>query len=123
MNDRDGSLAAGGGSLDRNGAGKQNRTAIWALQMLHRGIYADQLAPFLMRFPIGSQLLVLQSEDFFRNEAATMEQLTSFLGVAPLDWNSIVKVKFNFEKGASVRASGADEARCASIRESRALIC
>ena len=71
MNDRDGSLAAGGGSLDRNGAGKQNRTAIWALQMLHRGIYADQLAPFLMRFPIGSQLLVLQSEDFFRNEAAT----------------------------------------------------
>ena len=78
--------------------------------MVQRGIYADQLAPFLTRFPVGSHLLVLRSEDFFQNEAATMAQLASFLGLVPIEWSAIVQVKFNFERGANVQATGVDDA-------------
>jgi hypothetical protein len=89
-----------------------NQTAIWALQMVHRSIYADQLVPFLARFPSPSQLLVLRSEDFFADEAATMARLCAFLGLAPHAWEAVVRVKYNFGKGTRVRASSADEARC-----------
>lgn len=50
---------------------------------LGHGIYADHLPRWLEAFP-PDQLLVLQSEGFYRNTSATLRQVTSFVGLS--DW-------------------------------------
>src|SRR5690606_20950764 len=47
-----------------------------------RGLYADQLARYLKYFD-RSQLLVLQSEAFFRNPQAGYDTVLRFIGLAP----------------------------------------
>jgi len=89
----------------------RNRTATWALQMLHRGIYADQLAPYLARFPVNEQLLILRSEDFFANEAGTMARLAAFLDLDTMDWTTVTHHKFNFARGQEIQQSDAEQQR------------
>lgn len=47
---------------------------------LTRGIYVDQVRTWFEHFP-ASQLLVLQSEDFFADMAGVMRQVDEFLGI------------------------------------------
>jgi hypothetical protein len=51
---------------------------------LSRGIYVDQLAAWLRVFP-REQLLIIRSEDFFEQPAATVGQVLEFLGLPPAD--------------------------------------
>ena len=45
---------------------------------LARGVYADQLREWMVHFPHG-QMLVLQSEDLYREPAATLGRVLEFL--------------------------------------------
>jgi hypothetical protein len=47
-----------------------------------RGLYAEQLERWLEHFP-EERVLVICSEDFFRNPAQVYSRLTSFLGISP----------------------------------------
>ncbi len=47
-----------------------------------RGLYADQLERWRAVFP-AEQLLVLRSEDLFRDPAATLDRVERFVGLAP----------------------------------------
>ncbi len=49
---------------------------------LTRGIYVDQLGRWFARFP-REQMLILKSEDFFADPAATERAVCEFLGVPP----------------------------------------
>jgi hypothetical protein len=49
---------------------------------LVRGIYVDQLERWLSLFP-REQMLILQSEDFFRDPASTEKAVCEFLGIPP----------------------------------------
>ena len=49
-----------------------------------RGLYAEQLQRYLDLFP-REQLLVLQSEDFFKRRQEVMHRTFRFLGVPPMD--------------------------------------
>src|SRR5437870_1455496 len=50
------------------------------LSYLRRGIYADQLQAWMGLFP-REQFLVLKSEDFYADPAATLKQVLAFLNV------------------------------------------
>lgn len=47
-----------------------------------RGLYAEQLDRYRQRFP-AEQLLVLRSEDYFRDSAGVVRQVCEFLGLSP----------------------------------------
>lgn len=46
-----------------------------------RGKYAEHLEPWIQHYPLGDQLLVIQSEEFFRETAACFAAIQSFLGL------------------------------------------
>jgi Sulfotransferase domain len=54
---------------------------------LSRGIYVDQLQAWMELFP-RNQFLILNSEDFYANPAATLTQTLEFLGLSPWDLGS-----------------------------------
>ncbi len=49
---------------------------------LSRGIYVEQVQAWLELFP-RNQFLILNSEDFYANPAATLKQTLAFLGLSP----------------------------------------
>lgn len=51
---------------------------------LSRGIYVDQLQAWMELFP-RNQFLILNSEEFYANPAATLKQTLDFLGLSPWD--------------------------------------
>jgi hypothetical protein len=51
---------------------------------LSRGIYIDQVKPWIDFFP-PEQILLLKSEDFFTNTSAAMHQVHQFLGVPDIE--------------------------------------
>lgn len=51
---------------------------------LKKGIYADQLARWMQLFP-RNQILIIQSEKFFSNPQATLNQIYRFLGVPVME--------------------------------------
>ena len=67
---------------------------------LRRGLYLEQLRRWLQHFP-RSQLLVLQSEQLFREPAATMAAVHSFLGLR--DYR-LKRYDDSFQKGNYQRA-------------------
>lgn len=54
-----------------------------ASSYLRQGCYADRLVPFLARFP-REHLLVLEFESFVRDQQATIDTITDFLGLERL---------------------------------------
>ena len=77
----------------------------WLLQMLYRGLYAAQLEHWLRHFP-AEQLLVVQSEEFYREPGLVMDRVTRFLSIDTIQWHSIVQPIYNFGNDSSVERGG-----------------
>ena len=60
---------------------------------LARGIYVDQLIPYFELFP-KENILILKSEDFFKNSQQTLNQVFDFLGLPNFDVNEFQKYNF-----------------------------
>ncbi|KNC46688.1 sulfotransferase [Thecamonas trahens ATCC 50062] len=65
------------------------------VKTLQHSVYYPQLTHWLKAFP-RHQLLVLRSEAFYADTFATMDRVTAFLGLTPVDWSQLISgVKFN----------------------------
>lgn len=58
-----------------------------AKNLVYRGLYADQLRPWLEHFTVGKDLLVIQFEKMLSNPHETMDQILDFLGVHRHSYN------------------------------------
>ncbi|OYD09170.1 hypothetical protein CHM34_03860 [Paludifilum halophilum] len=57
-----------------------NSQTYWRYSYLARGIYVDQLERWMKYFP-RKQMLIIRSEDFYKNTGSTLRKVTGFLGV------------------------------------------
>ena len=65
-----------------------------------RSLYHDQLHRWLRLFP-RQQLMIIQSESFFGNEAGTMHEVAKFLGLEPFDFEAAGQLQRSWDAGAS----------------------
>jgi hypothetical protein len=65
-----------------------------------RSLYHDQLHRWLRLFP-RHQLMIIQSERFFENEAGTMNEAAEFLGLEPFGFHSAVQLQRSWDAGVS----------------------
>jgi len=64
-----------------------------------RSLYYDQLHRWLRLFP-RQQLMIIQSESFFENEADTMNTVVEFLGLEPFEFQSADQLQRSWDAGA-----------------------
>jgi len=64
-----------------------------------RSLYHDQVHRWLRLFP-RRQLMIIQSERFFENEAGTMNEAAEFLGLEPFDFRSAEQLQRRWDAGA-----------------------
>ena len=64
-----------------------------------RSLYHDQLHRWLRLFP-RQQLMIIQSERFFANEAKTMNEVAEFLGLEPFEFQSAAQLQRSWDAGA-----------------------
>ena len=64
-----------------------------------RSLYHDQLHRWLRLFP-RQQLMIIQSESFFGNEAGTMHEVAKFLGLEPFDFEAASQLQRSWDAGA-----------------------
>jgi len=64
-----------------------------------RSLYHDQLHRWLRLFP-RQQLMIIQSESFFDNEADTMNEAAKFLGIEPFDFQAADELQRSWDAGA-----------------------
>ena len=64
-----------------------------------RSLYHDQLHRWLRLFP-HQQLMIIQSESFFENEAATMNEVAKFLGLEPFEFQAAEQLQRSWDAGA-----------------------
>ncbi len=65
-----------------------------------RSLYHDQLHRWLRLFP-RQQLMIIQSESFFENEADTMNEVAEFLGLEPFEFQAADQLQRSWDAGAS----------------------
>ncbi len=65
-----------------------------------RSIYHDQVHRWLRLFP-RQQLMIIQSERFFNNEADTMNAVADFLGLEPFEFLTAAQLQRSWDAGAS----------------------
>ncbi len=65
-----------------------------------RSLYHDQVHRWLRMFP-RPQLMIIQSERFFENEAGTMNEAAEFLGLEPFEFQSAEQLQRSWDTGAS----------------------
>ncbi len=65
-----------------------------------RSLYHDQLHRWLRLFP-RQQLMIIQSESFFENEADTMNEVAEFLGLEPFKFQTADQLRRSWDAGAS----------------------
>jgi hypothetical protein len=65
-----------------------------------RSLYHDQLHRWLRMFP-RQQLMIIQSESFFENEAGTMNEVADFLGLNPFEFQATDQLQRSWGGGAS----------------------
>jgi hypothetical protein len=65
-----------------------------------RSLYHDQLHRWLRLFP-RQQLMIIQSERFFENEADTMNEVAEFLGLEPFEFEAAGQLQRSWDAGAS----------------------
>jgi len=65
-----------------------------------RSLYHDQLHRWLRLFP-RQQLMIIQSEKFFGNEACTMKEAAEFLGLEPFEFQAADQLQHSWDAGAS----------------------
>jgi hypothetical protein len=65
-----------------------------------RSLYHDQLHRWLRLFP-REQLMIIQSEKFFENEAGTMNEVANFLGLEPFEFQAADELQRGWDAGAS----------------------
>lgn len=65
-----------------------------------RSLYHDQLHRWLRLFP-RQQLMIIQSESFFENEAGTMNKVAEFLGLKPFEFQAADQLQRSWDAGAS----------------------
>lgn len=63
-----------------------------------RSIYHDQVHRWLRLFPCG-QMMIIQSERFFDNEAGTMKRVAEFLGIERFQFESAAQLKQSWDAG------------------------
>jgi hypothetical protein len=63
-----------------------------------RSLYHDQLHRWLRLFP-RQQLMIIQSERFFENEAGTMNEAAEFLGLEPFGFHSADQLQRSWDAG------------------------
>ena len=64
-----------------------------------RSLYHDQLHRWLRLFP-RQQLMIIQSEHFFENEADTMNEVAEFLGLEPFEFQAADQLQRSWDAGA-----------------------
>ena len=64
-----------------------------------RSLYHDQLYRWLRLFP-PEQLMIIQSESFFENEAGTMHEVAKFLGLEPFEFHAADQLQRSWDAGA-----------------------
>ncbi len=64
-----------------------------------RSLYHDQLHRWLRLFP-HQQLMIIQSESFFENEADTMNEVAEFLGLEPFEFQAAGQLQRSWDAGA-----------------------
>jgi hypothetical protein len=64
---------------------------------ISRGLYARQISRFLERFPRENMFFIILEEDLGENSPATFERLFRFLGVDPIDIDSIPRSNKAYE--------------------------
>lgn len=69
------------------------------LLIVTRGLYWLSLCHFRSVHPDARTLVVI-AEDLFSNAVAEMTRVTAFLRLQPVDWSSIVSVKYNVARAA-----------------------
>ena len=67
---------------------------------IFRSIYHDQVHRWLRMFP-REQVMIIRSESFFGNEAATMSRVTSFLGLEFFEFDSAEELQRRWDAGKS----------------------
>ena len=67
---------------------------------MFRSLYHDQLHRWLRLFP-RQQLMIIQSESFFENEAGTMNEVAEFLGLEPFEFQAAGQLQRSWDAGAS----------------------
>ena len=67
---------------------------------MFRSLYHDQLHRWLRLFP-PEQLMIIQSESFFGNEADTMNEVAEFLGLEPFEFQAADQLQRSWDAGAS----------------------
>jgi len=65
-----------------------------------RSLYHDQLHRWLRLFP-RQQLMIIQSERFFENEADTMNEVAEFLGLEPFEFQAADQLQRSWDAGVS----------------------
>ena len=65
-----------------------------------RSLYHDQVHRWLRMFP-RDQLMIIQSERFFEDEAGTMNEAAEFLGLEPFDFRSTEQLQRRWDAGAN----------------------
>ncbi len=65
-----------------------------------RSLYHDQLHRWLRMFP-RQQLMIIQSECFFENEADTMNKVAEFLGLETFEFHAADQLQRSWDAGAS----------------------
>jgi hypothetical protein len=65
-----------------------------------RSLYHDQLHRWLRMFP-RRQLMIISSENFFKHEADTMNNVADFLGLDPFEFETTGQIRHNWKAGAS----------------------
>ena len=65
-----------------------------------RSLYHDQLHRWLRLFP-RDQLMIIQSEKFFENEADTMNEVAKFLGLEPFEFQAAEQLQRSWDAGAN----------------------
>ncbi len=65
-----------------------------------RSVYHDQLHRWLRLFP-RQQLMIIQSERFFGDEAGTMNAVANFLGLEPFDFLTADRLQRSWDAGAN----------------------
>jgi len=65
-----------------------------------RSIYFDQVHRWLRKFP-RNRIMIINSDDFFGNEATTMGLAAEFLGLEPFEFDAAEQVQRRWDAGAS----------------------
>jgi hypothetical protein len=61
---------------------RRRQKHLWkAKNLIYRGLYADQLVPWLEHFTVGQDLMVVQFERMLAHPHAVLDEILDFLGV------------------------------------------